>query len=564
MKTDTITDSNTNITTNILGLGNSTSSSELERSNIITWARGWDTTNSPHYFSADFIHSQPAIVTYHTDNSTPNNPTFDDTLYAASNIGFIHAIDTTDGKEQFSFIPQELLPNLTTYYQNRNKTPTKTYGLDAPMTIWRNDNDGDGSIVTKANGTFPDIDKNGNTDHVYLYQGMRRGGKNIYALDVTDRSNPVLLWQIKGGNNGTAGFEKLGQTWSTPQLGRIKLGGIDTDVLLFGGGYDSRHDTLTTLPPSDDAGSAIYMVNARTGHLMWSADNTSDNFKSMNNSFPANITSIDLEGDGYTDLLIAVDIKGTVWRIDFPSSSTDAADFFAKTKGGAIAKLGGKESNFRRFYNAPDIAYFSPRGKPPFLTISISSGYRAKPKTTSIKNHLFVIFDDHILTAPDNYNYINGTRIINISDLSTSSGAATNYGWNMAIGNPGDGEKGLSRTITLDGKIMMTTFTPDITTHCHTGIGKGKFYLLDALNGESRLKIHNGNSINYLTLARGGIPPRPVVIFGTKEVCVKNCTNESADKTMEQQSNVSICIGTECIDEQVDLALRKTYWRENK
>ena len=46
-------------------------------------------------------------------------------------------------------------------------------------------------------------------DHVYLYTGMRRGGSNYYALDVTDRNNPELLWTIQGGSGD---FAELGQS----------------------------------------------------------------------------------------------------------------------------------------------------------------------------------------------------------------------------------------------------------------------------------------------------------------------------------------------------------------
>ncbi|MDL2425389.1 hypothetical protein M2C68_22870, partial [Pseudomonas sp. BAgro211] len=75
-----------------------------------------------------------------------------------------------------------------------------------------------------------------------------------YALDLTDRSNPKLLWLIKGGT--TTGFEQLGQTWSPPVKTRIDIGGTVTDVLIFAGGYDPNQDNVS-VQTDDTMGNAI-------------------------------------------------------------------------------------------------------------------------------------------------------------------------------------------------------------------------------------------------------------------------------------------------------------------
>ena len=584
MSNEPVLDSNNNITTALLGLGASNATTEAERTDIITWTRGEDntSTNTPHYFLADVIHNQPSIVTYYTDSTDPLNLVFDDTLYSASNMGLFHAIDTGDGTEEFAFIPQELLPNLTTYYQNLGGFSGKVYGLDAAMTIWRNDGDADGSIVTFANGntadTYTDSKGAAQNDHVYIYQAMRRGGKNIYAFDVTSRANPKLLWQINGGTgpSATTGFSKLTQTWSVPQRGKVKWGSTDTDVLLFGGGYDTIHDT-TTVATSGDQGSALYMVDARTGALIWSVDSSSGgNFSGMDNSMVANVAIADVNGDGYTDFLFAVDIQGTMWRIDFPDKATSQTDFVNTIEGGSIAELGATSSTaseFRRFFNAPDVAYFTTRGKNSFLTIAVTSGYRASPRETLIDDYLFVIFDPNALTDPTNpnqYNYVGGTGTIGLTDLflsSPSNTGATTYGWYMALGASGEGEKGLSRTITFDDEIIMTTYVaPSSGSVCDAGTGSGRYYLLDAQNGKSTLVV-NGVAQPYIPLDNGGIPPDPAVIFTVIDYCISgtNCQGDAGyDPSINtKKTSAVVCVGTECKTGDIDLTLPKTYWREN-
>ena len=106
---------------------------------------------------------------------------------------------------------------------------------------------------------------------------MRRGGRFIYALDVTQPASPKYLWSI---SHQTPGFEELGQTWSRPRLTllqNLKAGdpAIPTPVLVFGAGYDNAQDAEP--PLADSQGRGIFVINAETGALVWSAKAASSN-----------------------------------------------------------------------------------------------------------------------------------------------------------------------------------------------------------------------------------------------------------------------------------------------
>lgn len=555
---------------------------------IVNWARGGTTdamlpltptdpaVATPSYFVADAIHNPPVVVTYTTTVTGPDmngdiTTTFKDYVYAGTNMGTFHAIDADSGEEVFSFVPQELLPNLTTYYADLGGFTDKVYGLDGEMVVWRYDGDEDNSITTGG----------GSNDHVYIYQPMRRGGSNIYAFDVTDTNtatpDPKLLWQIVGTGldaSPSGDYRDLAQTWSAPQRATIywcvRVCG-EREVLFFGGGYDPIHDTATTTPATS-TGNAIYMVDAETSELLWSAGNgaTRHDFHStdLDYSFTADVTVNDIDGDNYADFLFAVDITGRVWRFDFDDTATSAATF---ATGGQIANLGDSgSSDFRRFYNAPDVAYFALRGQDPFLTISIPSGHREDPREDDLADNLYVIFDNYPLRAPTDYSYVSG-RVINEGDLGVvGTSIPTTFGWLRPL--TGLGEKGLSRTITFNGNIFMSTFLPAATGTCANSTGQGRLYILNALTGESTIVDDNDTPndpsddvvLEYKELIHGGIPPEPTVIFGKKDVCVANCddADPSNDETKEK-SDQSVCVGTECVDSNVDLNLHKTYWREN-
>lgn len=578
---------NTNITADPTLLGPSITTL-AEAQDVVNWARGGTTdvmsplaptdppVAVPSYFVADAIHNPPVVVTYTTTVTGPDvngnvTTTFKDYVFAGTNMGTFHAIDADSGEEVYSFVPQELLPNLTTYYANIGGFTDKVYGLDGEMVVWRYDADEDNSITTGM----------GSDDHVYIYQPMRRGGSNIYAFDVTDTDtgtpDPKLLWQIVGtGLDATPSgdYRDLAQTWSAPQRATIywcapSCG--EREVLFFGGGYDPIHDTATT-SPATSTGNAIYMVDAETSELLWSAGNGASrhDFHStdMDYSFTADVTVNDIDGDNYADFLFAVDITGKVWRFDFDNTATSSSTF---ATGGQIADLGDSgSSDFRRFYNAPDVAYFALRGQNPFLTISIPSGHREDPREDDLDDNLYVIFDNHPLRAPASYNYVGG-RVIMQGDMGeVGSTDPTSLGWYLPL--TGLGEKGLSRTITFNGNIFMSTFLPAATGTCDNSTGEGRLYTLNALTGESTIINDNDTPDDpsddfvepYTELIHGGIPPEPTVIFGKKEVCVANCDDGDDDNDeTEEQADQSVCVGTECVESNVDLRLHKTYWREN-
>ena len=557
---------NNNITTEMLGLGPNNAANRAEREAILDWARGETAgqAGSNHYIS-DFIHTRPSVVTYGT--TPPNSaagetsPTFDDTIYVGSNLGFLHAVDADNGEEQFAFIPTALLPNLTAYYRNSGDFRDKVYGLDAPMAIWRNDNDRDGNIEA------------GDGDRVYIYQGMRRGGTNLYALDVTDRDQPQLMWQIRGQgleDNPRGNYRDLAQTWSVPQRGKVEWcdGGCrERDVLFFAGGYDPVFDDPNARRPGNSQGNAIYMIDAVTGQLMWSAGPGRYHdlrLGEMNQSIPSDVTLVDTDGDGLIEGLFAIDIVGRLWRFDFEANPANAADF---AHAGIIARLGGGGgANFRRFYNAPDVSYFADRGTAPFFNIAVASGYRANPNNINTRDFLYVIRDPNAVDRPVDssgntaYGYVGGTSAISPGDLGTN-GAPSAFGWRLRL--DGRGEKGLTRTVTFNGQILMTTFVPGEGTTCESDIGSGRSYQLDARTGIST----RSDGQNYGELTDGGIPPEPAVIFAANDACIANCDDgDTSNDVTEKRTEAIVCIGTECEvpdDKDAFDPLHKTFWREN-
>ena len=570
---------NTLITNSMLGLDPSTAPDE--RKAVMDWIAGIDVegVNSPnpvHAFISDPLHSRPRVVTY---GGTENAP--DDTVFFATNMGHLHAVDSDNGQEVFSFMPQALLPNGLAYLEDDPTNSDKVYGLDGAITVYRQENPDDVDVTIEA----------GEGDKVYVYVGMRRGGGNYYAIDATNRSDPRLMWRIEGGSGE---FLDLAQTWSAPKLAKVRWN-CDTNgdncadklVLLFAGGYDPNHD-VATLPTTGDAGAAVFMVDATTGALLWSAgrpDNPTLHdlvLSEMHNSIPADLTLADMDNDGYLDLIYTVDITGHLWRFDINQQNTNAGDF---ATGGITAKLGdydsdsaNDEAHFRRFFYAPDVTFFQTRGDKSFLSIALGSGYRAHPRDTTVTDRFYVVFDpfpfgpptdsagniDYSALGPSGSDPLDEGDLFDATSTLADRDSTAPHGWYKTL--QGADEKALAQATTFGGTTIFTTYLPHTNAAgavCAGNLGSGRTYILNPLTGGGMVDTGDSNPSEYIQLAHSGIPPAATIVYTDAS---ETYLNQNGDPETNRHTKPIVCIGTECFGDLLPShdPLARTFWRENR
>lgn len=566
------TPSNINLTANIqhqLAASNSAitqamlgSQSSTERSRWLNWISGQavDTSSTSssvaHQYLGDPLHSRPIVVTY--GKNSDNTP--DSTIFYGTNLGFIYANDTDDGKERFAFMPKELLGNIATFYKNENINVSsgKPYGMDGEITVWvkENPNDDDQTIE-------PD-----EGDKVMVYATMRRGGQSIYALDVTNRDYPKLAWQIKPEGR----FADLGQSWSRPQLSRVKWNCSNSNceektVLFFGGGYDNSifDDAGDTYHAGNSAapqkGNAIYMVDAETGQYLWSAGGSGENHSLSISQFlgsvPSNVGVIDINRDGFADTLYVIDILGHYFRFDLADEPASASNF---AKGKLIADF-SDTSNATRFFNGPDISLQSPRGAESYFTIATTTGNRSRPKTQrSTADKVIVLFDTPVFTdKPSNATHVTLSNLQSVSLGTTANTIASDKkGWYMNL-NSSLKEKGLSPTLTYSNHLLFGTYLPDTGNNrdaCSGALGSSRFYQMSVTKGHSTLVDSQNRPQNYKELAQQGIPPAPVIL----NIGDKTTVNGQTKTTIKP----ILCLGSECQQVDQDGSLKRLYWRQVK
>lgn len=342
------------VRTNEQGLGSGTGALRLRTSvlgDIVNSSPVWvgapssgypDQFNDSLYGSSTPENATGALAysAYASAYSTTNpsgQATRTNVVYSGSNDGFLHGFRSgssntngsynstnNDGQEVLGFMPYGVLANIAganpaSINNLTNPTYSHNYFVDATP--------GTGDLF--YNGTW----------HTWLVGGLGSGGKEIYALDITDptqftEANATSLvmgdWTADSTSeqaaitctNASSCNANLGNTNGTPLIRRLHNGKW---AIIFGNGLNSS---------TGHAGVYIGLVNSTTGtnpptFTYYWLDTGSGSTSSPNGI--NSVTSADLDGDKVVDYLYGGDLQGNVWRFDLTSS--DPADWAVSNYG---------------------------------------------------------------------------------------------------------------------------------------------------------------------------------------------------------------------------------------
>jgi len=530
-----------------------------ELTDVINWMRGADVldidgdpTTTVRNAMGDPLHARPAAVVY---GGTVQDPV--SVVYTATNDGYLHAIDGTTGAELWSYVPKELLPRMATLYQDPAMN-YKMYGIDGDIVPVLRDVDGDGQIEA--------VDG----DLALILFGMRRGGSTYRMLNVTDKNNPVLVWERV--------LDQGGQSWSAPVVTRVDISDVTQNafnaVAVIGGGYDGVNDTAAFNPAPDGVGAGIHMLDLLTGATVWRAGYTNSGadleLDTMTRAIPTRIKVIDINGDGLADRMYAADMGGQILRFDIANGDPVAS----LVAGGVIAQLGGEghpgnnpsTANTRRFYNSPDVAMFADeRQNRRFISVSIGSGYRAHPLDLSATDEFYSLRDPDIFNSLtqddyDNYTPIDRLDLVDVTGRVNVNITEADAGWRLTLP---DNQMVLADSVTFNDEVFFVSFTPDSTgaAACNVGQGTNFLWRVSILNGDPILEdlgnipVGSEDEARRTQLAQGGIAPSPQFLFPSPDD--PNCTG--ADCAPPPIG----CIGVECFDPGFQNNPVRTLWTQD-
>ena len=507
-----------------------------EQDTLIRFARGENMTGelgkpvdvmrpSVH---GDVIHSNPLALSYGSDVI----------VYYGSNDGMLHAINGNQtanyattykpGAELWSFMPPEYFPNIDRLYDNAIKVSVspannaartgapKPYGIDGPISAYRS-------------GTSTNI-----------YTTMRRGGRSVYAFNVTTPKTPVMLWRTgcaaAPATDCTPGAEGIGQTWSTarPTKARGHAGGVQP-VLIMGGGYDDCEDpdvntcNDTAITPNPK-GRNILVLDAATGAVLKSLPTD----RGVVGDIRVLPDAAGLARFGY-----AADLGGNIYRITIEGAAPSAWTITKIASLGCDTPQAACASN-RKFMFAPSLIQ-ELNGT---VSLYLGSGDREKPlgpaffpRTVEVANYFFKIIDkptdDTWLTA----EVANcGAAVMCMRTLESAGstngtcGAAeplTGKGWKLGL-------RPREQVVTLAAtRFGVTTFSTHMPDEPAPGVCTGKLGTVHVYNLEISTAAPTTGSTCSEVVKGGGLPPPP----------------EKMDVCMDAACNVitSVCIGCSAI-----------------
>ncbi|MCM2328002.1 MAG: PilC/PilY family type IV pilus protein [Lysobacter sp.] len=419
----------------------------------------------------DVLHSRPVVL---------NFGALGPYVFYGANDGTLRAVKggqaTGDGHEVWSFVAPEFYGKFKRLRDASPQllTPSTIPGITPPPTP--KDYFFDGPI-----GSFQDATR------AWIFVSARRGGRVLYAFDVTDPTSPKFMWKKTGTD-----LPNLGQTWSEPKS--IKVKASADPLLIFGAGYDPGEDQIP--PVNNGVGRGIYVLNARTGAELRFLQSSS-NGGGVLHSIPSDVAVADVDGDTFADRAYVGDTGGNVWRLDIDALSVGDWKLF---KLAALAEAGVS----RKFFYQPDIVLSKD-----FHSVLIGTGDREKPLMTTSSDRFYGLRDFKLGTDAT------GMVPLTPSDLvvGTTTIDATVKGWYIALEI---GEKVVNSPLTIAGVTYFSTNKPQPPAlgTCSANLGRARSYGLDFVSGTAGLD-RDGNGTKdvndvYVDLVGGGLPPSPV------------------------------------------------------
>lgn len=247
--------------------------------------------------------------------------------------------DDGTGYEIYSYVPRPLLPTL----KKLTEDSAQQWGVDGTIQF------DDVFIDPRHNGVPTPAQRQWRS---VVIGGLREGGSGYFALDLTqpdtlgpdnipqplngawvpscwDRGSdsdadcgPVpfgsVLWSFTDAADADgSGGADLGETWSTPNTGRIRIKVStgpdvfeDKYVAIFGGGMDPAG--------LNQRGNWLYMVDVETGKALYK--------RRLDGSAPGDPAAVDANQDGYLDTVYIGTTAGYLYKADLRTPPLLEAD----------------------------------------------------------------------------------------------------------------------------------------------------------------------------------------------------------------------------------------------
>lgn len=429
----------------------------LRNSNVVNYLRGERSQEESHdgpfrdraSSLGDIVHSTPTYVAapnerlygtasfsgadaYHSfAGARQNRPPM---IYAGANDGMLHAFNANTGEEVFAFIPNTVIHNgLATL---SDLTYEHQFFVDGELAV-------------------ADVHMGGGWKTV-LVGTLGRGGRGIFALDITDPEDVQFLWE-----KNSSDIPALGNVLGQPVIAQVANG--DWRVIL-GNGPNSSGGSAQLLMLSIANGDATVVNTAQTGSNGLSA-----------------VRAWDSNRDGFADTVYAGDLHGNVWRFSDLTGSPSTLRLFRATDASGTrqsitaAPLVGRNPDTSELWVFVGTGQYLNRND--LENTQIQSWYGLIDRGTGISNRNQLVKRNIIAEGT-----LAGEAV---RAVDAGSNIGNNRGWVIDLQSPVNGAEGERMVLPSQFRghaLVGSTRIPDASDRCNPS-GRGFTMVIDPFTG---------------------------------------------------------------------------------
>ncbi len=490
-------------------------------------------------------------------------------IWVGSNDGMMHAFDALNGQILTSYAPGMLAPR---FYETTRQDATLLTENDRYRALV------DGSPMTADIGFTTGSGTSATTTwSTYLFSSLGRGGKGVFALDVSDPNNlvqtnaaSIFKWKFTDADMGYNINDPILHPQSG-QAGPIAKMNNGKFALLQPNGVKS--------PTGKSKIYVLYAEGPNSTNGSWTGlydTLDTESTGTFNVSGMSGVNWVDTDGNGTADIIYGTDVDGRLWKFDVSSANpTDwKSSYLSGGKPAPLYTTKNDASAALPITTSP-VFSFPPIGG---ILLTFATGKSLENGDfgpTTLKNRIYSVWDrPEFSLATGARSLPSGTstfepreyirqvdQSVKISTTTTAIDWTTRDGWFANF--PTGGEMSVSNAELRGDTVYLIAIRPNLTDDCSSS-PLTTLYLLDPLTGKASKSIVNPDNVVGVGIldqkirvvedntgkitgpktCTKGDPGCVCVGVDKSEVCTKPppCTESGAERGFGDKTDLSLCI----------------------
>jgi type IV pilus assembly protein PilY1 len=438
-------------------------------------------------------------------------------VYIGTNDGMLHAIDAATGDERWAYIPSMVIPKL-------HQLADRTYSTHHANFV-----NGDPTIADVCVANCNASGAGGAQWKSILIGGLNGGGNGYYALDVTNPTTPIFMWEFDQTNDSD-----LGVSYGRPHITKKADG---TWVVMITAGYNNIGDS-TAVPPiaaSNPGKGILYVLNPVNGQIVSKYNTGVGDISTPSGLSKITGASLSPSTNNSDVYVYGGDLLGNIWRFDINQPAAIGSNPFKMAE---LKDAGGKPQPIT---TAPEIALV---GSKRLIVVGTGKYLELSDLTDTSQQSIYAITDSDSIPPVTLVNVrgslakqtlldVGGFRTI--QQPAASPNYATQRGWYVDLPDLGERVNILPQ---ISGNALIVGSTVPSNTICSPG-GYGWVNFFDYETGaDLPPDPDNPSSVANLAGIKQNAPPVGINIFTVDNKTVTDVT--TANNTTPQKVNVPV------------------------